>query len=129
MIGSESLTDLANWTTLSAGLVDPILSLDYRGDQPLGPTGLHGRPERWPRDIILMTLGRVGSGAGPDLERLTRLRHAAPSQRLFAAGGVRGPADLLQLRDLGVAGALVATALHQGHITADLLDDLAGANH
>lgn len=127
VIGSESLTNLAHWETLNATLDDPILSLDYRGDQPLGPTGLHHLPERWPRDIILMTLGRVGSGAGPDLQRLTRLRQSAPTQRLYAAGGVRNGADLLQLRDLGLAGALVSTALHQGHITAALLDDLGTA--
>ncbi len=125
VIGSESLADLEHWAALRATLAAPILSLDYRGNQPQGPTELHERPELWPREVILMTLGRVGSGAGPDLERLTALRQSAPAHRLYAAGGVRGPADLRQLRDLGVVGALVSTALHLGRFTPDVLDDLA----
>ena len=125
VIGSESLADLQHLAALCTALPDPILSLDYRGDQPLGPAGLHDRPGLWPRDLILMTLSRVGSAAGPDLTRLRELRRSAPDQRLYAAGGVRGPADLAQLRDLGVAGALVSTALHQGQITAAALAELA----
>jgi phosphoribosylformimino-5-aminoimidazole carboxamide ribotide isomerase len=61
-----------------------------------------------------MTLGRVGSDAGPDIERLTRLRRLAPAHRIFAAGGVRDQSDLDQLAGLGIAGALVSTALHRG---------------
>ena len=127
VIGSESLADLEHWAVLRSALSAPILSLDYRGHQPMGPTELHERPELWPREVILMTLGRVGSEAGPDLERLTALRQSAPTHRLYAAGGVRGPADLRQLRDLGVVGALVSTALHRGRFTPDVLDDLANA--
>ncbi len=124
VIGSESLADLGHFTALRATLTDPILSLDYRGDQPLGPPGLHDRPDLWPLEVILMTLSRVGSGAGPDLARLAGLRRSAPALRVYAAGGVRGPGDLNRLRDLGIAGALVSTALHQGQLTAQFLGDL-----
>jgi phosphoribosylformimino-5-aminoimidazole carboxamide ribotide isomerase len=125
VIGSESLADLDQLAALYATLADPILSLDHRGDQPLGPPGLHARPDLWPRELILMTLARVGSGAGPDLERLAALRRCAPDRQIYAAGGVRGPADLQRLRELGVAGALVSTALHQGCFTAESLAELA----
>jgi phosphoribosylformimino-5-aminoimidazole carboxamide ribotide isomerase len=36
--------------------------------------------------------------------------------RIFAAGGVRGPADLDALAAVGVVGALVATAIHDGRL-------------
>jgi phosphoribosylformimino-5-aminoimidazole carboxamide ribotide isomerase len=39
---------------------------------------------------------------------------------------VRGRDDLQALRDAGAAGALVATALHDGKITAGDLVEIAG---
>ena len=65
-----------------------------------------------------MTLGRVGSGAGPDLDRLAAIRARAGARRLYAAGGVRDKADLAALKDAGAAGVLVASALHDGKISA-----------
>ena len=64
-----------------------------------------------------MTLGRVGSGAGPDLDRLSAVRDIAAGREIYAAGGVRDGADLAALKGAGVAGALVATSLHDGRIT------------
>ena len=118
VLGSESLADLDELAGLLARLPSPILSLDYREDGLVGPAGLDRRPDLWPADVIAMTLLRVGSGQGPDLGRLAGLRQAAPDRRIFAAGGVRDRADLLALDALGVAGALVSTALHQGGIGA-----------
>lgn len=94
-----------------------LLSLDWRGEEPLDPAGLRNRPELWPRDVIVMTLARVGTGSGPDFARLAEVRDAAgPERRIWAAGGVRGLEDLLCLRDREIAGALVATALHDGRL-------------
>jgi len=109
VIGSESQAD----TRLVADLGDrAVLSLDTRGTERLGPASLHDDPSLWPPDVIAMTLARVGAGAGPDLDALRALR--APGRRVYAAGGVRGPDDLRALRDGGIAGALVASALHDG---------------
>jgi len=115
VIGSESQAD--------AGLVRAlgdraVFSLDTRGDERLGPETLHEEPAHWPRDVIVMTLGRVGAGAGPDLARLAALRASSPATRLYAAGGVRGPADVEALMEIGVAGALVASAIHDGTLGA-----------
>ncbi|KQP58873.1 HisA/HisF-related TIM barrel protein [Methylobacterium sp. Leaf112] len=115
VIGSESQTD--------AGLVQAlggraVFSLDTRGSERLGPDALHDEPAHWPRDVIVMTLGRVGAGAGPDLDRLAALRASSPATRLYAAGGVRGPADVAALAGIGVAGALVASAIHDGSLGA-----------
>jgi phosphoribosylformimino-5-aminoimidazole carboxamide ribotide isomerase len=75
------------------------------------------------RTIILLDLGRVGTGAGVDLALLQRLRQRCPSARLLAGGGVRTRGDLERLRDAGCDAALVASAVHSGGITAG---DLAG---
>jgi phosphoribosylformimino-5-aminoimidazole carboxamide ribotide isomerase len=96
-----------------------VLSLDFRGDRFLGPPALLDDPYLWPRDVIVMCLDDVGMGAGPDLERLTGIIAVADEQRIYAAGGVRGPADLRALAALGASGALVASALHNGAISAD----------
>jgi phosphoribosylformimino-5-aminoimidazole carboxamide ribotide isomerase len=100
---------------------EPILSLDYRGTELLGASALWGLPHLWPERIIALTLSQVGAAAGPDWERLKEIRAKAPKAALYAAGGVRHEADLAGLAALGVQGALVATALHQGTITAATL--------
>jgi phosphoribosylformimino-5-aminoimidazole carboxamide ribotide isomerase len=71
------------------------------------------------RDVILLDLARVGTGRGLDLELLAAAARRFPDVRLIAGGGVRGPADLVALQALGVAGVLVATALHRGLIGPD----------
>jgi phosphoribosyl isomerase A len=89
-----------------------VLSLDSRGDERMGPPILHDDPSLWPQDVIVMTLARVGAGAGPDLAALAAIRAKAPGARIHAAGGVRGPEDLDALAAAGLAGVLVASALH-----------------
>jgi uncharacterized protein related to proFAR isomerase len=116
VLGSESQTDDA-LVRRFAGDERVALSLDFRGDRFLGPTALLIDPASWPRDVIVMTLARVGSGDGPDLERLAAVAREAPERRIHAAGGVRDAADLAALAGIGVAGALVASALHDGRLT------------
>lgn len=111
VIGTESQGD----ATLVAGLgARAVLSLDTRGDERMGPDALHDDPTLWPPDVIAMTLARVGAGTGPDLAALAAIRARAPGKRVYAAGGVRGPDDLHGLAQAGLAGALVASALHDG---------------
>lgn len=113
VIGSESQTG----TDLVRELGDrAVFSLDTRGSERLGPEALHAEPAHWPSDVIVMTLGRIGVGRGPDLERLAALRRTSPGTRLYAAGGVRGAADVGALEAIGVAGALVASAIHDGSL-------------
>jgi phosphoribosylformimino-5-aminoimidazole carboxamide ribotide isomerase len=65
-----------------------------------------------------MNLDRVGSGEGPDLGLVARLHACRPAGEVYAAGGIRGPDDLLAVRSAGAAGALLASALHDGRLTA-----------
>ena len=76
--------------------------------------------------IIVIDLARVGTGRGLDLDLLASVRDATRGSRLLAGGGARGVADLEWLAELGCDGALVATALHDGRITAA---DVAAADH
>lgn len=116
VLGSECLD-----AAVKVAAVNGILSLDFRGDDFLGPSELLAETGFWPHEVIVMTLQRVGGGKGPDLERLTTLRARAPEKRYFAAGGVRGPADLVALARVGAAGVLLASALHDGRLKpADL---------
>ena len=64
-----------------------------------------------------MTLTRVGVSAGPDFARVSQIVARAGDRRVFAAGGVRDADDLERLEAIGAAGALVATALHDGALT------------
>ena len=68
------------------------------------------------RALLVLDVGRVGTGGGVDLELLRHLRREAPGVRLLAGGGVAGADDLRRLADAGCDGALVATALHTGRI-------------
>jgi phosphoribosylformimino-5-aminoimidazole carboxamide ribotide isomerase len=120
VIGSESQPDGA----LIARHSDSrriVLSLDFRGDAFQGAAEILAEPALWPRQVIVMTLSRVGSGAGPDLVRLAAIQSIAGGREVYAAGGVRDAADLRALEARGAAGVLTATALHDGRIArADL---------
>jgi phosphoribosylformimino-5-aminoimidazole carboxamide ribotide isomerase len=123
VLGSESQRDLAILDRLLQGpdAARIILSLDFRGDAFLGPAEFVEQPEHWPQRVIVMTLARVGSGQGPDLARLSRIRRRAPGRRVFAAGGVGDADDLDRLAALDVAGVLVASALHDGRLARDAI--------
>ncbi len=120
VLGSESQRDEA----LLARFRDRpnlILSLDFFADGFRGPRSLLERPELWPGRVIVMTLAKVGSGAGPDIERLRELKARAGGRDIIAAGGVRNVADIEALEALGVSAALVATSLHDGTLTREQL--------
>jgi phosphoribosylformimino-5-aminoimidazole carboxamide ribotide isomerase len=68
--------------------------------------------------VILLDLARVGAAAGPPLDLLVSLHKSFSNLSLYAGGGVRNRADLKALGQAGAAGALVATAFHQGVLSA-----------
>ncbi|HVI29215.1 HisA/HisF-related TIM barrel protein [Hansschlegelia sp.] len=121
VIGSESFSHgdaLRSACQASAG----VLSLDHDASGPIGPTDAHEDSSFWPDRVIVMTLARVGADAGPDLDRLEGVLSLAGARRVYAAGGVRGADDLTALANLGVSGALVASALHDGRLSRELLE-------
>jgi phosphoribosylformimino-5-aminoimidazole carboxamide ribotide isomerase len=112
-------------------------SLDLRHGEPMLATGgiPPGEPpqvlaaravDRGVGAVIVLDLARVGTGAGPDLAVIERVRESTPNVTLLAGGGVRGLADLRRLADAGCDAALVATALQTGALQAA---DVASAHH
>lgn len=96
-----------------------ILSLDFSaGQQPLGAKQLFENVDLWSEKVIVMTLSRVGSGAGVDIEKLQHFQGLSRSATLVASGGIRDKADLLALKNISIEYALCASALHAGTIGA-----------
>lgn len=123
VIGSESIANIADYRAILHRLAQHhALSLDWRGKDFLGPVELLEATECWPEYLIAMTLHRVGSDLGPDVERLQQLQDK--HSKVYAAGGVRNVEDLKVLADKGIAGALVASALHNGILTGTQIDQV-----
>jgi phosphoribosylformimino-5-aminoimidazole carboxamide ribotide isomerase len=123
VIGSESQRE-AKLIAQHKGSRRIVLSLDFRGDAFQGPPKILAEPALWPSRVIVMTLARVGSAAGPDLARFSAIRSIAGERELYAAGGVRDAADLSALKAAGASGALIATALHERRIGAADLESI-----
>lgn len=127
VVGSETVAGPDALAAIVRGAHAPVVfSLDLHGGVPrtAAGSGFHGATadriiERL-RDagvgsLIVLDLARVGSGEGPDLPTLERVRHRWPGT-LVAGGGVRDAVDLAALGAAGCDAALVATALHQGRL-------------
>ncbi len=127
VVGSETLRRPADLAAMMSELGDKlILSLDFRGDDFMGPTPLLAEADVWPQRVIVMTLARVGAGLGPDTDRIRSITASALGREVYAAGGVRNRDDLLAVRDAGASGALIASALHDGQIKTGDLVEIAG---
>jgi phosphoribosylformimino-5-aminoimidazole carboxamide ribotide isomerase len=123
VVGLETLPsfDVLSAICEAVGEDRVAFSLDMREGRPLGigqgepPAVLASRAVRCgAAAIIVLDLARVGMRAGLDVELLKHVRHTARGVELVAGGGVRGQEDLDGLADIGVDGALVATALLDG---------------
>jgi phosphoribosylformimino-5-aminoimidazole carboxamide ribotide isomerase len=118
VVGTESYRD-DNFERIRTFENQFILSLDYSLCGSLGPDCLFFNTEFWPNSIIIMTLDRVGSNKGPDIVKLNSFRKLYPDKIFIAAGGIRHYQDLLDLQNIGIRQALVASALHAETINAD----------
>jgi phosphoribosylformimino-5-aminoimidazole carboxamide ribotide isomerase len=116
VLGSESYRD-ENLPEIKAFGSNFILSLDFSISEELGAKQLFSNHKYWPENIIIMTLDRVGSNGGPDLNRLNDLCSHYPDKNFVAAGGIRNKKDLIDLKEIGIKQALVASALHSGSLS------------
>lgn len=125
VIGSETLSKLEQYSQLSLQLSvnRPILSLDFNQNGFMGPDSLL-QSEHWPEALLCMTLTKVGSYEGPDFEKIAELSAMDRHRKVYAAGGVRHVEDLMRLQCSGVAGALIASTLHDGKINARQIAEL-----
>jgi len=119
VIGSESLDSLTDFESIKkcCPAQNYVLSLDFTVQGFQGPDALLHQSQCWSQRLIAMTLSRVGSNSGPDEQVLKGLIDSAHGRAIYAAGGVRDLSDIQDLQQMGVAGALVASALHTGRLT------------
>ncbi len=130
IIGTETLTDMkfVEQAVHLLGSQSVVVSLDMKNGQILTKLNVQRLPdpvellrefqESGLTQVILLDLGRVGSGAGLDWDFLRTVTQSV-RLRVSVGGGVCDIADLVKLNDLRAAGALVATSLHSGKITIE----------
>ena len=125
ILASENFSDLDNFLNIKAHLAsDCILSLDFMPDGYRGPPELLTDTQYWPKNVILMSLAHVGANQGTNLELLNQFKEYATQFNLYAAGGIRNLDDLTMLKQAGIHGALVASALHSQQILGDEIRSL-----
>lgn len=130
VIGLESWERIAELAELTATKDSTIFSVDLKQGQPLtadpdwqgaSPLAIVAEVYRHGlRRLIVLDLADVGTGQGTSTLPLVRQLLARwPDLQIIAGGGIRGPADLRELKAAGITSALVASALHDGRITAN----------
>jgi HisA/HisF family protein len=128
VIGTESIgPDVTTQRPLAVAGPPLVLSVDLRAGSLISPDPeFAGRNPAAAaplatalrvRELLVIDLARVGSGSGPPLHAVGELAAALPGVAIYAGGGVRDDRDLRALESAGAAGALVATALHEGRLT------------
>ncbi len=100
-----------------------ILSMDFTELGFLGPETLLDNEYGWPERLIIMSLAFVGGVTGPDWSRLKQFLERCPDRQIYSAGGTRSYCDLLKLKEMGVSGVLLASALHSGSLNPTELSD------
>jgi phosphoribosylformimino-5-aminoimidazole carboxamide ribotide isomerase len=136
VIGAETLREWRAVTDIPAKIHPEhlVFSLDlHAGNIVSKCPDLAGMPLReipgrlqtagW-KEIILLDLRRVGSKIGTNHALIREIRERYPALSLLIGGGVTGPGELGELLSMGIAGALVATAFHNGSLTKQDLSAL-----
>jgi phosphoribosylformimino-5-aminoimidazole carboxamide ribotide isomerase len=126
IVGLETVHGPAEWKVIvrRLGAERVVFSLDLRNGRPVAASA------DWPADaaaivarvvadggrrVIVLDLARVGGGRGTGTEELcVELVRQHPGVAFFAGGGVRSLDDVGRWEAIGVAGVLVASALHDG---------------
>jgi phosphoribosylformimino-5-aminoimidazole carboxamide ribotide isomerase len=137
VIGLESIPSfqLLDELTAAIGSSRTIFSLDLKEGKPLttavawrGLSPQETADVAWHagvREMIVLDLARVGVSTGVGTEDLCReLKEQHPDLAIIAGGGVRSAEDLRSLAASGCSAVLVASALHDGRITREAIQDL-----
>lgn len=120
IIGTENFTQYPSYEALTTDLNKSFsLSLDFMPTGYKGPAAILNESDKWPQDIIVMSLANVGANQGPDFKKLQLIQHKNQRVNIYAAGGIRNLNDLILLKQQHIHGVLIASALHQKQISQD----------
>lgn len=132
VIGTETLQkkDFVADALDAFGSDHVIVSLDLKDDKVLTRPSFDGCTDAFCllkefediglSQVIVLDLTRVGSNEGVNFEFLRKIREKVRLS-VYVGGGVRDIEDLVDLREIGVSGVLVASALHSGKISVQAL--------
>ena len=125
VLGTETISiELLEEASKSDIITDICISLDLFNNEVLtsdtrmkiDPLQLIKELNKFPvRDVIVLELNRVGTKSGIDFEFLARAVELSEHD-ILCGGGVRNCEDVHKMAAIGVKGALVATAVHDGGI-------------
>ena len=120
IVGTEAFNNIQNLTDTLNNLKKfrPLLSLDFKNSKLLGPDKLLSTFTRWPKDVIILSLNRVGSASGPDIELIQALLKHFTDCNVYVGGGIKNADDLKKLQSSGISGTLLAKSLHTKSISA-----------
>jgi len=90
--------------------IDPLLLIKKLNEYPI-------------QDVIVLELDRVGTKSGIDFDFLARAVSVS-EHNILSGGGVRSYDDISMMAQIGVKGALVSTALHDGSIPVSAIRKL-----
>lgn len=130
VIGTETLRN-KSFVGEAVGLFGTgrvVASLDLKGEKILVKIGfdgckdplclLHDFKKMGVSEVIVLDLLRVGSGEGFNVDFLKKVLEEKAVD-VYVGGGARDSDDLIELKEMGVSGVLVASALHSGKITIE----------
>lgn len=125
VLGTETISiELLEEASKSDIITDICISLDLFNNEVLtsdtrmkiDPLQLIKELNKFPvRDVIVLELNKVGTKSGIDFEFLARAVELSEHD-ILCGGGVRNCEDVHKMAEIGVKGALVATAVHDGGI-------------
>lgn len=95
----------AGWLDEGKAVSDVIASITDVGVEWALATGIH----------------TDGTLEGPDRDLLRAIAQQAPSLKLIASGGVASVADVVALREAGLAGCIIGRALYEGRVSVPQL--------
>jgi len=79
-------------------------------------------------EFVVFELSNIGTAGGIPLDFIKFIRKIfqhCPRVKIITGGGIHNAKDLIKLKNLGVSGCLVGTALHSGTITAQDIHNLS----
>jgi len=132
IVGTETLTEksFVSEAIHLFGKDRVVVSIDLKDGKVLVKTGFDGCTEALcllrefvemgVSNFIILDLSKVGSSEGINSDLFKQIQETLKLE-IYVGGGARSIQDLIVLKNLGVSGVLVATALHNGKITVQQL--------